>query len=146
MAPSASSVSGIFQGRNRWVSAWSGHSCWLARPMGEPQGWVTARWPVTCKGPSTQVEGHGDLREEPCPPERSVCRTGQPAGGWDGVGVPEAGAGVARVPLSSLSFLPDTWRSSQGGAENRPADLSRTSQPLFLNREQLITTCRGTCF
>ena len=70
--PSASSVSEIFQGRNRWVSTWSGHSCWLARPMGEPQGWVTVQWPVTCKGPSTQVEGHGDLQEEPAP-QSALC-------------------------------------------------------------------------
>lgn len=49
-------------------------------------------------------------------------------------------------PLSPLSVPPDTWRSSQGGAENGPGDLSGTSWPLFLNREQLITTCRDTCF
>ena len=90
--------------------------------------------PLSCKGPPTQVEGHPDLREEPSPPERSVGGTASRQEGGMGWVCKRLERGSHMSPLSPLSFPPDTWRSSQGGAENGPGDFSGTSWPLSQQR------------
>lgn len=65
------------------------------------------------------------------PAPQSTLWAEQPAGrrvGWGGCA--RGWSGGLTCPLSPLSFPPDTWRSSQGGAENGPGDLSGTSWPL----------------